>query len=77
LAYQEDDDKIVCAVDVRPDVRRQGIASQMYQFVEKITGKVVYPEKNHSASANKFWNQQNRKFGPKDISGRANVKPEK
>ncbi len=78
-AFREDaeSDKIVCAVDVRPDVRRQGIASRMYEFVEKITGKVVYPEKHHSAFANKFWNQQNRKFGPKDISGRANIKPQK
>lgn len=72
--YGYDKGVVVVSVDVRPDMRRQGIATQMYKWIEEIAGETVYPEPTHTELANKFWNQPNRQFGPKDISGRAKVK---
>ena len=67
------DGKLVATIDVRPDVRRMGVASQIYSYIEELTGETVYPEVTHTELANKFWNQSNRKFGPADLTGRANV----
>lgn len=54
-------------VDVRPDKRRKGIATEMYKWIEEITGEKVNPSQGNSALAQKFWNQPNRPFGNKEI----------
>ena len=54
------------AVDVRPDMRRRGVGTEMYKFIEEITGETIYPEPRHSESAESFWQQSNRPFGPKE-----------
>jgi hypothetical protein len=51
------------AIDVRPDFRRKKVATQMYVFIEELTGLKIQPEAKHSDSAEKFWNQPNRPFG--------------
>lgn len=51
------------SVDVRGDKRRLGIASNMYQWIEKLTGYKLYPDTPHSKSAEGFWNNPKRKFG--------------
>jgi len=50
-------------IDVRPDKRRLGIASEIYKWIEELTGEIIHPEPSHSESAEKFWSQPNRKFG--------------
>jgi hypothetical protein len=50
-------------VDVRSDKRRQGIASNMYRWIEELTGYELYPDTPHSKSAEALWGNPNRKFG--------------
>ena len=50
-------------IDVRGDKRRQGIASNIYQWIEKLTGYKLHPDIPHSKAAEQFWNSPNRKFG--------------
>jgi len=50
-------------IDVRGDKRRLGIASNIYQWIEKLTGYKLYPDTPHSKSAEAFWGNPNRKFG--------------
>jgi hypothetical protein len=52
-------------IDVRNDKRRRGIATEIYKWIEELTGETLYPESTHSYSAEKFWNQPNRPFGEK------------
>lgn len=58
-------DKLKSTIDVRPDMRRKGIASNIYQWIENLTKETLYPDTPHSEDANKLWNNPNRKFGPK------------
>ena len=51
------------SIDVRPDKRRQGIGSNMYEWIEQLIGEKLYPDVPHSKSASKFWNNPKRKFG--------------
>jgi GNAT superfamily N-acetyltransferase len=51
------------SIDVRSDKRRTGIASNIYQWIEKLTGEKLYPDTPHSKSAEALWNNPNRKFG--------------
>lgn len=60
-------------VDVRPDKRRQGIATEMYKWIEELTGEKIYPDTPHSKSAEKFWAQPNRPFGEKSLQENKNV----
>jgi len=53
------------SVDVRPDKRRLGIASNMYKWMEKLTGEKLHPDVPHSKSAEALWANPNRKFGIK------------
>jgi GNAT superfamily N-acetyltransferase len=55
------------SVDVRPDMRRNGIASAMYKFIEQLNKQTIYPDYPHTDKAEKFWRQPNRNFGPKEI----------
>ena len=58
-----ENDRMVGTIDVRPDMRRKGIASNIYQWVEELTGEKLYPDIPHSDSAAKLWGNSNRKFG--------------
>jgi len=51
------------SIDVRNDKRRQGIASNIYQWIETLTGDKLYPDTPHSKSAEALWNNPERKFG--------------
>jgi len=57
--------QLKASIDVRGDKRRQGIASNIYEWIEKLTGETLYPDVPHSKPAEKFWNNPNRKFGVK------------
>lgn len=54
---------MTAAIDVRPDKRRMGIASNIYEWIEKLTGYKLHPESKHSPSAEALWNNPKRKFG--------------
>jgi hypothetical protein len=57
--------KLKGTLDVRPDKRRLGIATEIYKLAEKIIGDTIFPEEKHTEDAEKFWQQKNRSFGPK------------
>ena len=52
-------------IDVRSDKRRQGIASNIYEWIEELTNDTLYPDLPHTDSASKLWSNHNRKFGKK------------
>lgn len=60
--YMYEDGELKCAIDVRGDKRRKGIASNIYKWIEELTGDTIQPD-NPSELAQKFWNQPNRPFG--------------
>jgi L-amino acid N-acyltransferase YncA len=43
------------AVEVHPDFRRQGVATKMYDAIEKITGKKLSPADSKTPLADAFW----------------------
>jgi len=47
------DDPMKSTIDVRPDKRRLGIASNIYQWIEELTGNILYPDMPHSKKAEK------------------------
>lgn len=47
--------QLKASVDVRPDFRRMGIATEIYDWVEELTGEQLYPDTPHSKSAQEFW----------------------
>jgi len=61
------DDKIEGAVEVHPDHRRHGLATEMYKMAERLAGMKMKPSHPHSADAEAFWNQPNRPFGENTI----------
>ena len=65
--------KLKGTLDVRPDKRRKGIATEIYTLAEKEIGDTIYPEEGHTEKADKFWNQKNRSFGPKDIKEKKTI----
>lgn len=64
FGYDETDgNKLKGAIDVRPDMRRKGIGSEMYKFIEEILKEKITPDLPHSELASKMWGQPNRNFG--------------
>jgi len=57
------DSPMKASIDVRGDKRRSGIASNTYQWIEKLTGYKLHPDTPHSKSAQAFWGNPDRKFG--------------
>lgn len=51
------------SIDVRGDKRRTKIGSNIYVWIEKLTGEKLTPDTPHSKSAEAFWNNPNKKFG--------------
>jgi GNAT superfamily N-acetyltransferase len=60
---QKENDILKASIDVRPDKRRSGIGSNMYKWVEELTGEKLSPDVPHSQLAAKFWNNPKRTFG--------------
>ena len=60
---QTKNDLLKASVDVRPDKRRLGIGSNMYKWIEELTGEKLYPDVPHSQLAAKFWDSPKRTFG--------------
>lgn len=60
-------DDLKASVDVRPDKRRMGIASEMYKWIEELTGDTLQPDVPHSKSAQALWANPNRKFGERQV----------
>jgi GNAT superfamily N-acetyltransferase len=52
-------------VVVDPDYRRQGIATSLYVYAERQSGKKILRPDEHSEDASKLWNQPDRPFGVK------------
>ena len=69
----DENNKLKGTLDVRPDKRRKGIATEIYTLAEKEIGDIIYPEEGHTEKADKFWNQKNRSFGPKDIKEKKTI----
>lgn len=55
--------RIEGAVEVRPDSRRKGLASAMYEKIEELTGKKMTPAPSHTPGAAALWSSGRRKFG--------------
>ena len=51
------------AVHVSKNKQRMGIASNIYEWIEELTGRKLHPDIPHSKSAEAFWNNPKRKFG--------------
>lgn len=58
-------DDMIAGIDVHRLHRRKGIASNVYELIEKYTGQTLYPDYPHSKDAQKLWANPNRKFGVK------------
>lgn len=54
-------------VKIDPAHRRKGLASAMYAMAEKIHGKTIEPEHEHTSFAEAMWRQPNRGFGPAEL----------
>ena len=60
-AGEHSDGKMVGSVEVRPDYRRKGVATEMYNYMEEVTGKKLKPAKKNSEDAQAFWSDRNKK----------------
>lgn len=54
-AKQDKNDPLKASVDVRPDMRRKGLATDMYKWVEKLTRERLVPDTPHTKDAQNFW----------------------
>ena len=63
------DGKWVGSVEVRPDMRRQGIATALYNEMENFSGAKMKPAEKNSADAQAFWKSRSpEQLNPKSIS---------
>jgi phosphopantetheine adenylyltransferase len=70
----DNNNKLKGTLDVRPDKRRMGIATEIYKLAEKVIGDTIFPEEKHTEDAEKFWRQKNRSFGPQNYDSLNEVK---
>jgi len=61
LFFGFDDGQLKGSIEVRPDFRRQGIASDLYDLGEKIAGVNFVPDSPHSRDAEAFWQNRMKK----------------
>ena len=57
------DDTLKGAVEVRPEYRRQGIATGLYVWAEQLSGLKFRRDEPHTSAASALWNQKRRPFG--------------
>lgn len=63
------DGKWVGSVEVRPDMRRQGVATALYNEMENFSGAKMKPAEKNSADAQAFWKSRSpESLSPKSIS---------
>jgi len=60
---EKEDSPLKASIDIRPDKRRGGIASNIYKWIEKTSGFKLHPDTPHSKAAEALWNNPNREFG--------------
>jgi hypothetical protein len=60
---QYETSRLTPSIDVRSDKRRSGIASNIYNWIEKLVGEKLYPDIPHTKSAEALWNNPKRTFG--------------
>ena len=58
-----DPERLKGAVEVRPEFRRQLVATRMYAWAEVLSGKIFMPDEPHTPLAEAFWKQKDRPFG--------------
>ena len=46
------------ALWIKPDHRRQGLANQLYDFVERKTGRPIIPSEHRSGAGDMFWQKR-------------------
>lgn len=51
------------AVEVAPDHRRRGLATAMYSWAERLSGKKFRPASSNTDAAKALWHQKHRPFG--------------
>lgn len=51
------------AIEVRPEYRRQGIATGLYVWAEQLSSLNFLPDEPHTGAARSLWGQKNRPFG--------------
>lgn len=51
------------AVEIDPEFRRRGLATAMYAWAERLSGKKFRPATSHTDAAEAFWKQKKRPFG--------------
>jgi GNAT superfamily N-acetyltransferase len=51
------------AIEVDPEFRRQGLATAMYAWAERISGQKFRPATSHTDAAEALWKQKHRPFG--------------
>lgn len=55
-----DGDTLVGTVEVRKDMRRKGLATLMYNMIEKESGMKLRPDDSHTKDAEYFWNHRKK-----------------
>jgi len=58
-----EDTPMKSTIDVRSDKRRIGVASNIYTWIEQLTGSTLYPDVPHSKSAQAFGRTQREILG--------------
>lgn len=70
LFFGKNDDRMEGSVEVRPENRRKGIATALYNIGEEITGNKFSPSLPHSADAAAFWERRSNPDATLFQSGR-------
>jgi GNAT superfamily N-acetyltransferase len=64
------DETLKGAIEVRPEYRRQGIATALYVWAEQLSGLRFLPDEPHTEAAQALWGQKSRPFGMREIGPR-------
>jgi GNAT superfamily N-acetyltransferase len=60
------DETLKGAIEVRPEYRRQGIATELYVWAEQLSGLGFLPDEPHTEAAQALWGQKSRPFGMRE-----------
>jgi GNAT superfamily N-acetyltransferase len=61
------DETLKGAIEVRPEYRRQGIATALYVWAEQLSGLRFLPDEPHTEAAQALWGQRSRPFGMREM----------
>jgi GNAT superfamily N-acetyltransferase len=62
------DETLKGAIEVRPEYRRQGIATELYVWAEQLSGLSFLPDEPHTEAAQALWGQKSRPFGLREAT---------